>query len=644
MHNSVLGIPTVLFILFANYFLSLRINKKKSTGYIIIFTFVYFLFQLQLTTLLLGTIGLLKPLLLFYLNIIISSQILLYAFNISIFKSIYKKININNILEKIKSFGFAPIFFLVLFLLNALTIFYRITILPQSVWDVNTYHLIAPIHWYQNEIIPKSIITPINRVNNYFLGNKIFDYWNILLSESLLYTELTQFVFALVLFYTIYLIMRRISISKQNSLIFSVIAVSFPTILMQMRTTHDHMPLLTLTFILLYVLINLITLNKRLELIDIINLLVLCSLIIAIKINGFVYLFIVLITLLLTKNIHLVKTFKTLRIKKIFSKLRLSVFFLVLACIYVAGYWPIRNYQLHKNFLGGELEYMNIKAEETNNIWNFIRQFIDKLDSNLMAAPKRLVDINNNYDTNLENVSGYGIQFLSIAVPAYFLSILLLLSQIKFNKDEARHRAVKFLIFFAFINQLILYSLYFSPFNYRLFTVFPILAIILAGFLWSMQKHNKTQKNALNLLLFFIIIFNFFIMPTVEATTGDRFKNAFKGQYFSHTSDYVTYLDNDWKIINLLPADKTIVYYTGADGFVLPYYDLNLKTKTIALDEFAYELENQVLSFPEESIIEMSNRKINYLHISNMGDLTEVADSDYFKHIYGGLYEFVYDK
>lgn len=644
MNNAVFGLITLFIVLFSSYFLSLKNNNKKSCGYINIFSLIYFLIQIQFTTLLLGTFGLLKPLFLFSLNIIISTIILFFTFKISILKKIYYEINKDVILKKIKSFGFVPLFFLFIFLINSLTILYRIVVLPQSVWDVNTYHLIAPIYWFQNEIIPKTIVTPVDRVNNMFLGNKIFDYWNILISKSLLYTELTQFIFAIILLYTIYLIMREINITKQNSLIFSILAVSFPTILIQMRTTHDHMSLLTLAMILIYSIVYYISENKKLNGVDLGNFIILGSLITAVKINGFIYIFVAVITLAVMKILKFKFRFlEKFNFKNLFKKSKFLIP-LIIICIFVGGYWGIKNFIVYQNVFGEKMKYVAIKTEDQNNIFTFIFQFIDKLYSNLIVAPKRIIDVEKNYSVDSTSISGYGVQFFSFVLPILLIFITLFLSERKLYKDELINKAISFIIIFSFINQIILYSLYISYFNYRLFTLFPIMGLILVASFLNSIKFNKTQTVFLNLLIFLMLVFNYLIMPTVENTNPNRFVYAFSTNTKSNVSDYVTFLDNDWSIINLLPEDKIIIYHNHEDGFVLPYYDQQLKTRTIAIDEFEYKIENKILSFSQDSINKMKIVGVNYLHISqNMSNQIESVDNENFKKIYHGLYEFYYE-
>lgn len=645
------GLLVLLFALIACGFLSLRINVGRGAGYIVLLEIVYFLFQLQLTTLALGSIGLLKPNLLFGLNVFISLVLLAFSVRKNTVHTLKHKLTTFNLGASLRSFGIPALFFLTLFLLNAATIAYRIYILPPSVWDVNTYHLIAPITWYQTEAIPMEIESPVDRINYNYLGTKIYNYWTILLDGSLTYVEVTQFLFAFLLLYVCYLLLRLLTVNRGMALIFSILAISFPTILIQMRTAHDHMSVLAMTFVLLYLLSRLIMTRRFSTLTEILNIAIVTALLVSFKINGLMYLVVFAVSLVMVMRGSL-RSFPT-AIKSVkITKLTGTVAVLVLvACLFVAGYWGTKNYLSGYHSFSQHYENMTT-TKNTQSAAIAGSRYFKRLFLNIKVIPERILDLPSQYNPDSTNISGYGIQFFSIGLLGYIIAILLLFSNRELPLFMNVRGVVLFLVLSSFITQALYYMLYFTPYNYRLFTVFPIVGVLLAGVMFFLARPTKWQRSALYFLSFLMLSFNFVVLPTVENATPQQFAHAFSKRSPVGVVVYNDKLDDDWRLLSLLEADKVVAYYTHEDGFLLPYYDEKLRTKIISLSNYDYVIFGKAMYISNSVAEQMKTDGVDYVHINN-AFYNAQYDEEYMpvdrvhsaslEHVSGGIYSVIYD-
>ncbi len=642
--NSVIGLLVVVLALIACGLISKRINQGRGIGYILLLAIVYFLFQLQLTTLILGTFGILKPILLFGLNILISASFLRFSANKNNIQELKHKLSTFKLIDFLRSFGVPALFFLTLFLLNAGTIAYRIYILPPSVWDVNTYHLIAPITWYQTETIPLEIESPVDRINYNYLGTKIYNYWTILLAGSLTFVETTQFLFAFLLLYVCYLILRLLNVSKGNSLIFSILAISFPTILIQMRTAHDHMSVLAMTFVLMYLLARLISARRFPVLSELLNIAIASALLVSFKVNGLMYLAVFALSLSIVMRRSLLSIpslIKNLNINKLTG---LATMLILVGCMFVAGYWGFKNYLTGYHPFSQHYESMT-NTTGASTITAKADRYLDRLYSNVKVMPERILDLPYGYNPDSYSISSYGITFFTFGIIGYLIVIVLLIMRHSFVINYASNKTIVFILLFSVLSQFLYMSLYFTYFNYRLFTVLPISGVLFFAYFLNNLIKNKSLILTVFALASLTIFYNYFILPTIEDTNAQRFAYSYSKHIPVDNAIYNSRMDIEWNIINLLPDYKRIVYHTYSDGFILPYYDNKLKSTVISLTEFEYEVENGALLLPDETLRVMADRDIQYLHINkrNMDNVTTIQ-SPYFDHIYGGLYQFKYEK
>lgn len=646
-----MGLAVLTITILGCLLFSIRVNYGKNIGYILLLAIIYLLFQLQVTTLALGTISLLKPFYLYGFNILISFIMTFFSI---------RKIEIRKLMSEcgrvkmgslISSLGIPAIFFLILFIINSATIAYRIHVFPDFVWDVNTYHLIAPITWYQTQRIPFEIESTVDRINYNYSGTKIYNYWSILLDDSLMYVELVQYMFALILFYVIYLIMRSFKIVRGDAFIFSILAISFPTILIQMRTTHDHMSVLTMTFVLLFLILDNILNRKVITLSDFLHFIITCSILVCLKVNGIINLIVLLGVFLLVIS----KSFNRLFVNM--PRVRFSLLNVILlitifsSSIFISFYWPLSNILTGYHPLSSHYETIT-KTEDSFLNRNSVISLVGKFYSNMKELPRRVIDISSHYSPDSTDISGYGIQFLSVGLVSYLLVAALLLSGYKFGGQVRIRKAIALLFLYGVLSQIFYYFLYFTKHNYRLFTVFPIIAIIFASYLWSQVKTSQMQRIAVYTLFFFLILYNYLIIPTSENINPFMIKSALKKNSQPHGSDLTTYLNDEWKFINMLPLEKKVVYFTHADGFLLPYYDNHLNTTIISLSSYTYSINNGDLIISEESILKMKQQGVDYLHINNQYHNTlddkkfsaiTGVNGNAFSNIYGGLYELNYD-
>lgn len=622
--------------------LSVRVNSKKSFTYRFLLGIVYFLFQIQLSILVLGVIGELSKFNLFTLNTLISGTLI-----IGLFRNTYsgRRSTFKNKVLELRDIGhgYVP---LSLFAAFSFITLIRIVIFPPHVWDVLTYHLLAPINWFQSGSI--SILnTPVDRANFNFLGTKTYNLWTLYATDSLMFVELTSFSFTFFLLLIVFAILRIIGLNYYYSSVFSVLSLAIPTILIQMRTTHDHTPILAMTFLLIYLLMWSLV-KKKIDHTHLVNIVMVSGLMVGLKVHGIIYL--VLLFLLFgflswRSNIETI-----IKPSSTFSKIAITA--ILILSIVLGSFWGVRNYYQYSNFFGPSYTQDALdKSDSSNRLFSAALSLSSNLLKNISHAPTRILDFGEPYSVDSTRISSYGISFFSFGLIGYLSVLFLQITYGKIDNKSTNNKVLVLLISFSFLTQIILYSLYFTYFNYRILTIFPIVGIILAAYSISKLDLNKQQRLFLTTLISFLLVFSYLIMSTTDKATPARARFVSEKPGQDAIANFSAILNDEWTYISLIPAEKTIAYHTHEDGFVLPYYDKGLRRRVISLDKVDHIIENQILSFTDEGYEDLIRLNIDYIHINNQystpkHDYQWVDDinSDRIEHIWGGLYKVIRDE
>lgn len=143
----------------------------------------------------------------------------------------------------VKSRDFFLYAIILLFIAQVAILFAKIIILPPHIWDVFTYHLTPAVEWYQQELIPAVIDTPVKRINGQALGMTVLNYWFFIFFRDDFLVELPMLLWALLLVPVSFASMRLSGVSEAWSQKFSILIFFIPIVLMQAITAKDHLGL-----------------------------------------------------------------------------------------------------------------------------------------------------------------------------------------------------------------------------------------------------------------------------------------------------------------------------------------------------------------------------------------------------------------
>lgn len=254
----------------ASYVLVYRLNHsyrfqdkhsdKKSFSECLIATFVVYISQVTFTVLFLGVVVRnLDFTFIIALNIIISGLIL------GVCRKQAGKASLHfldhcrsSVWFVIKSGDVFLYIILLLFSLQMLWLVIKIYYLPPDVWDVFAYHLHPVVEWFQKNMIPGTIDTPVVRLNRNPAGPKLFHFWLVKFTGDLTWVELPQFFYGILLALTSYALMRKVQVAKNAAIKYAVLIYFIPLVLIESRTCQDHLTLMTLLLIATLYLVNVV--------------------------------------------------------------------------------------------------------------------------------------------------------------------------------------------------------------------------------------------------------------------------------------------------------------------------------------------------------------------------------------------------
>jgi hypothetical protein len=207
--------------------------------------FLLYFCQIGFTVLFLGVVvKALSPLLLFVFNGVLSFVILI-IFRREIkpaVTALYKNLG-HFFIELSGSRDYFLFFFLLLFVFQVIWLSIKIFYLPPHVCDVFAYHLHPVVEWVRQGKIPFDLDTPVVRADSNTLGTKLLHFWFVYFNKDLTWIELPQYIYGILLCLATYAVMRKLQLTRNISLRYTVLIYFIPSVLLGSRTSQDHLAL-----------------------------------------------------------------------------------------------------------------------------------------------------------------------------------------------------------------------------------------------------------------------------------------------------------------------------------------------------------------------------------------------------------------
>lgn len=620
-----------LLILFSSMLLVYKYYSYHSISDKILSIAVIFFSQVSLSVLLSGiVIKNMNVITLVVINMIISGFIILMNLkhlkvSISTMKNEIKRTIIRY--TRIRDFTLHIIIFL--FLFQIVILLFKIYMFPPQVWDSFTYHMHPIIDWFQKGRI-SIISTPVTRTNSMSLGANLLDYWFVVFFKDVTWAELPQFIFGLLIALSSYSIMRKLYIKRINSLKYSIIIYFIPTILVQSRTVQDHL-ILTSTFLLGLNYSLAIFYKKEYKQIWLMALAF--GLFLGIKLIAPLYLLLLFGSLIVLKSYD-VKMLLSIVYK---NKYKIIISGFIILCL--GSYWYFRNIFIYKRLSGSfRNDIFNVgQLSNTSGILHEISFRIQSFCNNILNFISRITDASGSYYPDLENISGFGMQFFVFGIISYIIIPVMLLS-----KKSKKKGIIHYLLISTLLIHIAYFFIYYTKYNYRLFLLIPVVGIIFWAYLLSIIKFDKNKLRYLNFVLIFIIVFNMITCVFSESTTPTKFKNTlvYLNKNQRNSINYSSYLGSEWEFIDhYIPTNETIAYISDEDGFIYPYFANNLNRKIYFIGENQgscyVDKQNKRIVLGDSLKKILSSRNIHYIHI-NLQDV--YLDDPDFTELINNLY------
>ena len=533
-------------------------------------------------------------------------------------------------------------FLILLFSVQAILLLIKIYFLPPHVWDVFAYHLHPVVEWFQQNMIPASIDTPVVRLNRNPMGSKLLHFWIVKFAQDLTWVELPQFVSGIMLTLTSYALMLKMEIKKNIALRYAILIYFIPLILIESRTCQDHLVLTAASIISALYFVN-VFFEKNYS--QLLFLGLSFGLVLGLKISGAHILIIFFLALLLTKG------FKLSPILDFFKKNGLQVLLGALAAFILGGYWYFKDLSIFISYLktverisAVKLAVMAVllcmvilllwlafnKLRRIDFFKNkkviigavvlisiialvgvvknagLIKTFVFRNDSpsallsdktfyaqhpilkavksdfsrNVLLFPFRIKDIgrNNAYSADSLEQSGFGVQFFGFGLMAYAVMLIL------FFKKKYRDSIAGFVFLYSVTLLLTYFFYYFSKVNYRLFMFFPVFGIMLWAFLISKWDMPKIYLKFIDGLILVMILFNMAAVLFEGNSETKRWQdmltmdNPVERTAIKYSTFFIK--GDDWLFIDrYIKPSEPIGYMAHTDSWIFPYFDNRMERR-----------------------------------------------------------------
>jgi len=551
--------------------------------------------------------------------------------------------------------------------------------LPPHVWDVLVYHLHPVMEWIQQNQIPSFIDTPSSHVNFFPLGSKLIHFWFIKFSGETTWIELPQFIYSLMLIPAAYAIMRKISIQKKFALKYALLIYFIPSVLIESRTSQDHLALTVIILITALYFIDAFFPASRNpgQKAPVVFPALALGLLLGSKISAPVIICVFFTALLFSKGYNHRKVYEFL----IQNRWNLSAGLLLI--LMLGGYWHLKSgytlrlyshflkniltspflwtavpgtivlfFLLRKGFkrhgkiilaviclvlLIGGLAFINnmdiltpfltghtspeplLSSKSFNNRYPLFNSTFMK---NILSFPFRIKDIGeySAYSAGLLKMSGFGVQFLALGMIAYLVTAFLVIA-----RKNYRNGVVGFIFILSALMLASYYVYYYSRANYRLFMFFPVFGIILWAFVSRKLDLQTYYLKVIDVLIIVMVLFNMAACFYEGNPDGRRWKTLFTlDDPLERTAiKYSHFLQPDeWKFLDryTLPGEP-VGYFGRANLSAFAYFDNRMKRKIHYLQPLggftlaAAGRHRQRLVLTPKFMARLKERNIHYIHI-----------------------------
>lgn len=222
----------------------------------------------------------------------------------------------------------------VLFVTQVVVLLIKIYLLPSHVWDVFAYHLHPVAEWTQQNMIPASIDSPVTRINRNPLGSKLLHFWTFMFTNDTRWLELPQFIYGLMMALTSYSLVLKLTGQKNTALKYAILIYFIPSILIESRTSQDHLVLNGAILMAALYFINVFYEKKHSQ---ILFLSLSLGILLGLKISSPQIIFVFFLALLLGKGFDKTQVWEFLRKNK--AKIALGLIFVFI----LGSYWFFKN-------------------------------------------------------------------------------------------------------------------------------------------------------------------------------------------------------------------------------------------------------------------------------------------------------------
>ena len=245
-------------LLVSSYVTAYRYSKQAHLAELWITTFLLYTAQITVTLLFLGVVARnlgVVPILVLNSAIALLVLVLFRKTTRAALDDCWQRCG-SSVGELVKSRDYILYGLLLLFVMQVVFIVVKIYYFPPDVWDVFAYHLHPVVEWFQQNMIPAVIDTPVSRLNRNPMGPKLLSFWFVTFSGDMTWVELPQFFYGLMTCLSAYVLMVKMKVRKYMALRYAIVLYFIPAIIIESRTVQDHLALNGLIFMAALYFIN----------------------------------------------------------------------------------------------------------------------------------------------------------------------------------------------------------------------------------------------------------------------------------------------------------------------------------------------------------------------------------------------------
>jgi hypothetical protein len=315
------------------------------------------------------------------------------------------------------------------------------------------------------------------------------------------------------------------------------------------------------------------------------------------------------------------------------NRKRTAIIMLTVLVVAAVAAWPERRL-LNDFLLSRRAPASQLNERVFLEAHPLLKKLRGPLLKNVMFFPFRIRDIGNFslYTPDLQEQSGFGVAFIAFALPAYLLAAVAL------RRRSFRRGRAGFLTLASFSLLLSYFIYYYSASNYRLFTFFPLLGLVLWG-PWAERIAARTgRRRLLDALVLLMVLWNGLVCLCEGNMNWRGWKTTLTvADPLQRTPAKFSLLltDKAWQFLDRYAAPQEPIAYAGHyDSPVFPYFDNQLRRPIFHLPALpGFQLERtgprQVrLLLTPQLIDSLRRRSIHFIHLNAYGAHHLTSESD----------------